>query len=262
MDEWVYPNEARYEHQLVEAGNPQRPAGDHGGDEGRGPSVAACGTSSTPIPSGAPGCRTSSTRRSPRSWVAARSPARRATARRPTPATWKCSSGSAPPSSRSMWLEPLLEGKIRSAYAMTEPDVMRRPTPSSVSLRIGARRRRVGAQRARSGGSRGRCDPNCQIFIVMGKSDPNASSLPSAVADPRADGHAGPARSCGPMHGVRLSRRRHGHVRARLRRRARAGVERARRARATVSRSARRGSDPDASTTACARSAPPSGRSS
>ena len=48
---------------------------------------------------------------------------RRSTARRRTPATWRCSPSSAPPSSRSSGSSRCSTGEIRSAFAMTEPDV-------------------------------------------------------------------------------------------------------------------------------------------
>ena len=74
------------------------------------------------------------------------------------------------------WLEPLLRGEIRSAFAMTEPEVA-----SSDATNIATRIERTGGD----GGEylinghkwwiSGAGDPRCRIFIVMGKTDPNAA---------------------------------------------------------------------------------------
>ena len=48
---------------------------------------------------------------------------RRATATRRTPATWRCLHQFGTPEQQDRWLRPLLDGEIRSAFAMTEPDV-------------------------------------------------------------------------------------------------------------------------------------------
>ena len=72
------------------------------------------------------------------------------------------------------WLKPLLEGEIRSAFLMTEPDVA-----SSDATNIETRIRREGDSyvvNGRKWWSSGVGDPRCKIFIVMGKSAPEAAS--------------------------------------------------------------------------------------
>ena len=95
----------------------------HGGTQGAG----AGSRTLEPVPAGIGARRrprrTSSMRRSPRSWAARTSRPKRSTVRRPTPATWKCWCATATPSSRSAGSKPLLAGEIRSGFAMTEPAV-------------------------------------------------------------------------------------------------------------------------------------------
>ncbi|MFH7322271.1 acyl-CoA dehydrogenase family protein [Aeromicrobium sp. JJY06] len=71
------------------------------------------------------------------------------------------------------WLEPLLEGEIRSAFAMTEPAVA-----SSDATNIETRIERDGDEYVINGRKwfiSGAMNPNAKIMIVMGKTDPNAS---------------------------------------------------------------------------------------
>jgi acyl-CoA dehydrogenase len=73
---------------------------------------------------------------------------------------------------RKEWLEPLLEGRIRSAFAMTEPAVA-----SSDATNIETRIERQGDEYVINGRKwfiTGALNPNCKIFIVMGKTDPSA----------------------------------------------------------------------------------------
>ena len=73
---------------------------------------------------------------------------------------------------RSRWLDPLLDGTIRSAFCMTEPDVA-----SSDATNIATTIRRDGGSYVIDGRkwwSSGAMDPRCEILIVMGKTDPAA----------------------------------------------------------------------------------------
>ncbi|MFI5837971.1 acyl-CoA dehydrogenase family protein [Micromonospora sp. NPDC051300] len=73
---------------------------------------------------------------------------------------------------RDRWLAPLLAGDIRSAFCMTEPEVA-----SSDATNIATRITRDGDHYVVDGRkwwSSGAMDPRCEIFIVMGKTDPDA----------------------------------------------------------------------------------------
>jgi acyl-CoA dehydrogenase len=76
------------------------------------------------------------------------------------------------PEQQARWLKPLLDGSIRSSFAMTEPDVA-----SSDATSIATSIARDGDEYVINGRKwwiTGALNPNAEIFIVMGKTDPSA----------------------------------------------------------------------------------------
>jgi acyl-CoA dehydrogenase len=74
---------------------------------------------------------------------------------------------------KETWLKPLLAGEIRSAFAMTEPDVA-----SSDATNIGSLIVRDGDEYAVNGRkwyTTGATDPRCKIIIFMGQTDPHSA---------------------------------------------------------------------------------------
>jgi acyl-CoA dehydrogenase len=86
---------------------------------------------------------------------------------------------------KKAWLEPIAEGKIRSCFSMTEPEVA-----SSDATNIQASIRRDGEHyivNGRKWWASGAPDPRCKLFIFMGKTDPAAArhSQQSMILIPR-----------------------------------------------------------------------------
>lgn len=76
------------------------------------------------------------------------------------------------PAQQAKWLKPLMEGRIRSAFLMTEPRVA-----SSDATNIETSIVRDGDEyviNGRKWWSSGAMNPHCKVYIVMGKTDPNA----------------------------------------------------------------------------------------
>jgi len=76
------------------------------------------------------------------------------------------------PAQQERWLQPLLEARIRSAFCMTEPEVA-----SSDATNIATRIRRDGDHYVITGRkwwSTGAMNPDAEVLIVMGKTDPKA----------------------------------------------------------------------------------------
>jgi len=75
---------------------------------------------------------------------------------------------------KKMWLEPLLDGRIRSGFAMTEPDVA-----SSDARNIRTSIVKDGGDYVINGTkwwTTGAMDERCQLLIVMGKTNPHAEA--------------------------------------------------------------------------------------
>lgn len=79
------------------------------------------------------------------------------------------------PEQQKKWLEPLLEGRIRSAYAMTEPGVA-----SSDATNISTTIKRDGDEYVINGQKwyiSGACRPECKVFILLGRNTGLGDSL-------------------------------------------------------------------------------------
>ncbi|MET8408846.1 acyl-CoA dehydrogenase family protein [Streptomyces sp. NPDC005195] len=79
---------------------------------------------------------------------------------------------------KKQWLEPLLAGEIRSAFAMTEPEVASSDA-TNITTRI--ERSSDGSDEYVVTGRKwyisGAMNPDCRIFIVMGKTDPDGPDI-------------------------------------------------------------------------------------
>ena len=123
---------------------------------------------------------------------------------------------------KKKWLEPLMSGEIRSAFAMTEPAVA-----SSDATNIRSSIKRDGDHyviNGRKWWTSGAPDKRCKIMIFMGQTDPKRGGAQAPVDGAGADGYAW-RHDDALAQRDRLRRRAARTWRGRLQGRARAGVE-------------------------------------
>jgi acyl-CoA dehydrogenase len=171
MDQHVYPAEPVYERQLHEAGDPHhQPAV----MEELKPRAREAGLWNMFLPDATLGAGLSNSDYAPLAEILGRS--------RIASEVCNCSAPDtgnmevlyqfASPAQKDEWLTPLLDGEIRSAFAMTEPDVA-----SSDATNIALRIERDGEDYLLNGRKwwiSNALHPHCRIMIVMGKTQPDA----------------------------------------------------------------------------------------
>jgi acyl-CoA dehydrogenase len=184
MDEHVYPAEPIYEHQLRESGDPhhQPPVMEELKTRAR-----EAGLWNMFLPDADHGAGLSNSDYAPLAEILGRSHIASEACNCSAPDTGNIEvlHQFATPDQKEQWLKPLLEGEIRSSFAMTEPDVA-----SSDATNIALRIERSGDTRssaAQGGGQAGEyvlngrkwwisgaLHPHCRIMIVMGKTNVDA----------------------------------------------------------------------------------------
>src|ERR1700682_4286919 len=171
MDEHIYPNERLFRQQIAEGDRWQPTAI----IEDLKPKARAAGLWNMFLPASEHGAGLTNMEYAPLCEIMGRSPVF-------APEVFNCSAPDTgnievlvrygTPEQRERWLYPLLAGKIRSCFAMTEPDVA-----SSDATNIRSSIVRDGAEYAINGRKwyiSGAGDPRCRIAIFMGKTNPGA----------------------------------------------------------------------------------------
>ncbi|HEY2282012.1 MAG TPA: acyl-CoA dehydrogenase family protein [Solirubrobacteraceae bacterium] len=171
MDEQVYPAEEVYERQLRESGDPhsQPPVMEELKTRAR-----EAGLWNMFLPDAEHGAGLSNSDYAPLAEILGRShiASEACNCAAPDTGNMEVLHQFATPEQAERWLAPLLEGEIRSAFAMTEPDVA-----SSDATNIALRIERDGEEYVLNGRkwwTSNALHPNCKIMIVMGKTQPDA----------------------------------------------------------------------------------------
>ena len=172
MDEHIYPNEATFEEQVA-AGDRWQPTKIV---EELKAKARAAGLWNLFLPESEYGAGLTNRQYAPLCEIMGRSPiaAEVFNCSAPDTGNMEVFERYASPELKKQYLEPLLEGKIRSAFLMTEPNVA-----SSDATNIQTRIKREGNDYVINGTkwwSSGAGDPRCKIYIVMGKTDPDNAS--------------------------------------------------------------------------------------
>jgi len=166
MDEHIYPAEALYERQLRDSGDPhhQPPIMEELKVRAR-----EAGLWNMFLPDASLGAGLSNSDYAPLAEVLGRSQiaSEACNCSAPDTGNMEVLYHFATPEQKDRWLTPLLDGEIRSAFAMTEPDVA-----SSDATNIAMRIERDGEDyviNGRKWWTSGALHPNCRIMVVMGK---------------------------------------------------------------------------------------------
>ncbi len=170
MDEHVYPAEELYERQIAESGNPHHhpPVMEELKAKAR-----EAGLWNMFLPDSEYGAGLSNSDYAPLAEILGRAviASEACNCSAPDTGNMEVLNLFATPEQRERWLMPLLDGEIRSAFAMTEPAVA-----SSDATNIELRIERDGDQYVLNGRkwwTSGAYHPNCRILIVMGKTQPD-----------------------------------------------------------------------------------------
>jgi acyl-CoA dehydrogenase len=168
MDEHIYPAEELYERQLRESGNPHfhPPIMDELKQHAR-----EAGLWNMFLPDEEHGAGLSNSDYAPLAEILGRSAiaSEACNCSAPDTGNMEVLAQFGTPEQKDRWLQPLLEGEIRSAFAMTEPDVA-----SSDATNIELRIERDGEDYVLNGRkwwTTNALHPHCRIIIVMGKTD-------------------------------------------------------------------------------------------